>query len=112
MVKQFVHAFVVLVPQQFQVSGITDEEAAKRRILRAGYPDDTLEHPKRVSEIPTNPGLYGKDDWNASTQVPVADVVVATVKSSDLLKSQSWFVGDWGIGVLGYCRRSCRCWCW
>ncbi|CAM9695059.1 unnamed protein product, partial [Scytosiphon promiscuus] len=52
----------------FQVTGITDVEAAKRRILRAGYPDDTLEHPKRVSEMPTNPSLYGNADWNASTQ--------------------------------------------
>ncbi|CAM9671386.1 unnamed protein product, partial [Hapterophycus canaliculatus] len=57
----------------FQVSGVTDEEAAKRRILRAGYPDDTLEHPKRVSEMPTNPSLDGKTEWNASTQCDARD---------------------------------------
>lgn len=61
------HAGAIFV--QFQVSGVTNEEAARRRILRAEYPDNALEQPKRIEEMPSNRNLDGKIRWNPSTQV-------------------------------------------
>ncbi|CAN0201988.1 unnamed protein product [Pylaiella littoralis] len=51
----------------FQVSGITEQEAARRRILRAQYPDNALEHPKIVLEMSNNRNLDDKDSWNPCT---------------------------------------------
>ena len=51
------------------MSGVTKEEAARRRILRADYPENTLEHPKRVQEMSVNKSLDQKARWNPSTQV-------------------------------------------
>ena len=55
--------------RQFQVSSITNEEVAKRRILRAGYPENAVEHPKRIQEMSTNSRLNDKARWNPSSQV-------------------------------------------
>ncbi|CAM9148827.1 unnamed protein product [Ectocarpus sp. 12 AP-2014] len=57
----------------FQVSGVTNEEAARRRILRAKYPDNALEQPKRIEEMPSNKRLDGKIRWNPSTQCDVRE---------------------------------------
>lgn len=54
----------------------------RRRERRAAYPDDTLEHPKRVAEIPVNPCLRGKIEWNRSTQVCPSRVVVIVVAAA------------------------------
>lgn len=53
---------------QFKVSSVTDAEAERRLSRRREYPDDALDHPKRVAEIPVNRGLDGKTTWNSSTQ--------------------------------------------
>ena len=55
--------------QKFKVSCVTEEEVEKRRIRRREYPDNALERPKRVAEIPTNRALARKPAWNFSSQV-------------------------------------------
>ena len=56
---------------QFEVSCVTEAEAEMRRVQRREYPDNALEHPKRVAEIPTNRILDSKPTWKSSTQVGV-----------------------------------------
>ncbi|CAM9222416.1 unnamed protein product [Ascophyllum nodosum] len=56
-------------PSVFKVSCVTEEEVEKRRIRRREYPDNALERPKRVAEIPTNRALARKPAWNFSSQL-------------------------------------------
>lgn len=62
--------------------------------MRAGYPDNALEHPKRVSEMPINPSLYGNADWNASTQVAVGAIAVAIDVALAAVDALESFVAD------------------
>ena len=55
--------------KQFKVSCVTEAEAEKRRVDRARYPDNALNHPKRLVEMPVNRSLDDVEAWNHSTQV-------------------------------------------
>lgn len=75
---------------QFQVSGITNEEMAKRRILRAAYPENAVEHPKRVLEMSTNKRVDGKARWNSSTQAQCIVVFFARFLLSFVVVEAVW----------------------
>ena len=48
---------------------MTEAEAEKRRAERAGYPNNAINHPKRLAEMPVNRRLDDMEAWNHSTQV-------------------------------------------
>lgn len=71
--RSFKQCFIFLF-LQFKVSGISAAEVEQRRALREMYPDNALEHPKRVAEVPTSFVLKNKRAWNSSTQVLKCDL--------------------------------------
>ncbi|CAM9561628.1 unnamed protein product, partial [Discosporangium mesarthrocarpum] len=54
--------------EKFKVSTVGLKEAKRRLASRAQYPDDTINHPKLVAEMPINPRLKEKPPWRPSTQ--------------------------------------------
>eukprot|EP00904_Undaria_pinnatifida_P011308 jgi/Undpi1/7307/HiC_scaffold_22.g09780.m1 len=56
-------------PHRFKVSCVTEAEAEKRRAERAGYPNNAVNHPKRLAEMPVNRRLDDMEAWNHSTQL-------------------------------------------